>query len=63
MNLNKLLPKWLRDLLDATIKSSKKCKPIVKHHRKIGRNEQCRCGCGIKYKHHLWSADVKNGIR
>ena len=63
MNQNKLLPKWLRDLFDAISISDKKCKPIVRQHRKIGRNEQCRGGCGKKYKHCLWANDVKEGIR
>ena len=36
---------------------------IKRTHRRIGRNEQCRCGCGKKYKYHLWSDDLKRGIR
>lgn len=63
MNQNKLLPKWLRDLIDAIVMSGKRCRPIVRQHRRIGRNERCRCGCGKKYKYHLWAADVRNGIR
>jgi len=65
MNQNKLLPKWLRDLLEkiALLSLRPDRKPIVRQHRKIGRNEQCRCGCGRKYKYHLWSADVRKGMR
>lgn len=61
MNQNKLLPKWLRDLIKVIISSSHSCKPIVRQHRKIGRNEHCQCGSGMKYKRCHWSADYQRG--
>ncbi len=63
MNQNKLLPKWLRDLVEAIISSGHSCKPIVRTHRKIDRNERCRCGSGLKYKYCHYAGDVKQGIR
>lgn len=65
MKQNKLIPKWLRGFIEklTRISLTPDCKPIVRRHRKLGRNEQCRCGCGRKYKTHLWAADVRNGIR
>ncbi len=65
MYRNKLYPKWLRDLVELLegLVESKRCKPIVRQHRKIGRNERCRCSSGMRYKHCCWSKDVKKGIR
>ncbi len=41
----------------------KPTKTIKRTHRKISRNERCRCGCDKKYKACHWSADVRNEIR
>ena len=61
MNRNKMLPKWLRDLLNAIIMPNKKCGPIIRTHRKMGRNEPCRCGSKIKYKHCCYDENYWKG--
>ena len=64
MNRNKMQPKWLRDFLEKLASVSlAPDKPIIRQHRKLGRNERCRGGCGQKYKTHLWATDGRNGIR
>ena len=61
---NKMQPKWLRDLLERIAHVSlAPDKPIVRQHRKLGRNERCRCGCGKKYRSCCWSNDVRYGVR
>ena len=54
-----LLSKYLDTLLRKFMTFGNK--PIIKTHRKLGRNESCRCGCGKKYKHCCWSADYQRG--
>jgi len=63
LNHNKMMPKVIRDLLEFISKMSKGTKPIVRTHRKIGRNETCRCNSGMKYKHCHFDEDCRKGIR
>ena len=62
---NKMNPEWLINLVGLLkgIANSKRRVPIVRRHRKIGRNEVCRCKSGMKYKHCHYSEDERRGIR
>lgn len=48
---------WLRQQLQLRTP-----KVIKRTHRKIGRNEPCRCGSGKKYKRCHWNKDYKRGV-
>jgi len=66
MKLDFTLPKFL----NGWIKSARAVrKPIKRTHRKRGRNELCRCGSMMRYKHCCWQKDknqladyVKRGL-
>jgi len=62
LNRKMLIPKFIRDLLDM-IRARRGGKQIIRTHRKIGRNEACRCGSGKRYKCCCYESDCRKGIR
>lgn len=62
-NRKELTPEFVRSILEYLASMRGSVKQIVRTHRKIGRNELCRCGSGIKYKFCCWSGDVRYGVR
>ncbi len=64
-NYNEMTPKFVRDILEflASLAVNGSVEQIKRTHRKIGRNETCRCNSGKKYKYCHWAGDVQRGIR
>lgn len=50
-NQTKLSPENIRRLMELQNR-----KPIIRKNAKIGRNEKCPCGSGLKYKNCCWSS-------
>ncbi len=57
-----MTPKFVRDILPF-FASMGGGKQINRTHRRVGRNERCRCGLQLKYKNCHWAYDVKHGLR
>ena len=62
-NRKGMIPKFVRDILEFVAKMKSPVKSINRTHRKVGRNERCRCGSPLKYKRCHYAYDVKHGLR
>lgn len=62
-NRKEMIPKFVRDILEFVAKMRGPVPQIKRKHRKVDRNERCRCGSPMKYKNCHWAYDVEHGLR